>query len=577
MTIAARVLGSVEITGAALRGTKPKALLALLLLQANRTVSTGQLMDALWEGEPPRSAVANIRTYAHGLRRAVAGARARLVSQTNGYRLVIAPECCDHLAFTELAAAGRAALTGGQPGLAADLLHRALRLWRGESAADGVPRYGPLACLDDVDAERMRVIENLAEAQLELGDARAAIHELTSLLAVAPLRGKAWRLRLLAHHRLGENDAMVAAHAEAVARFRDDLGVDPEPELTRLYRDLLRLGASGAVPARRTAIHLPVAPAQLVGRDRQLGAVEAVPRGAPAGSRPRVVIIEGAPGVGVTAVTVEAANRLAGDFPDGQLYVDLDDGGPEPPVSRALAMLGVAAPPTEPQSAAALLRGLAKGLRLLVAVDGVRCAAQVEPLTAIGGRGCLLVGARNPLGTVEADRRVHLSPLTTDQSVALLQRWLGDHNPLYGREPADGREPGREAADRRALAEVCEGNPLALRIVAARLIDRPGRPARHLLDRLADDDSALDEWHTPELSLRTSVQAAIRGLTPGAQAALAALAPAGAFDTATAAHRLGQPAVTAERMLDELARAYLVTVVGFGRYRVPRFVRLVVG
>lgn len=193
----------------------------------------------------------------------------------------------------------------------------------------------------------------------------------------------------------------------------------------------------------------------------------------------------------------------------------------------------------------------------------MRCAAQVEPLTAIGGRGCLLVGARNPLGTVEADRRVHLSPLTAEHSVALLLRWLGD-------------DPG-EATDVRALADVCEGHPLALRIVAARLIDRPGRPVRLLLDRLADDDCALEELHTTELSLRTSIQAAIRGLTPGAQAALAALAAAGAFDTATAARRLGRPAVTTERLLDELARAYLVAVVGFGRYQVPRFVRLVVG
>jgi DNA-binding SARP family transcriptional activator len=558
VTIGARVLGAVEVDGTEPPGTKAKALLALLLLQANRTVPTDLVLDALWDQEPPRSAVANIRTYAHGLRRALAGVPARLSRQAGGYRLVIAPECCDHFSFGELAAEGRAALADEQPAVAADMLHRALRLWRGENAADGVPRYGPLAGLDHLDAERMRVVENLAEAQLQLGAARAAIRELTALLAVAPLRGKAWQLRILAHHRLGENDAMVATYAEAVKRFRDDLGVDPEPELTRLYRDLLRLGASGAVPARGPAIFLPAAPAHLIGRERQVSAVAAVPRPAHPGSRPRVVIVEGPPGVGVSAVTVDAANRIAGDFPDGRLYLSLDD-APADPVPRVLAMLGADAP-AEPAVAVALLRGLAADRRLLVVLDGVTCGAQVEPLTALGGRGFLLVGARHPLGTVEADRRVHLSPLTTEQSVALLGRWLG----------ADRAD----AADLRTLAELCEGLPVALRIVAAHLIDRPGRPVRQLRARLADDDRALDELHTAELSLRTGIRAAVRGLTPETRAALPALASAGVFGTTAAARLLGRPAAATESILDELARAYLVTVVGFGRYRMPRFVRL---
>ncbi|MEV4415380.1 BTAD domain-containing putative transcriptional regulator [Catellatospora sp. NPDC049609] len=242
MRFALRLLGSVEVdSSSAVRGVKPRALLATLALQPNRTVSLDLLAEALWEpSEVPRSAVANVRTYANTLRGALGRAGVELINQAGGYVLRVAAQRCDHLMFGELADAGRAALADGHAEQAVASLHAALDLWRGTDAAGGVPRLGPLhGWLGCLDQERLRASENLAEALLAAGDARCAVRELRRLLAVAPLRTRAWWLRMSAHHRLGEHDAVSTTFREATRVFHDELGLDPDPALRELYRTLL--------------------------------------------------------------------------------------------------------------------------------------------------------------------------------------------------------------------------------------------------------------------------------------------------------------------------------------------------
>ncbi|GAA0904391.1 hypothetical protein GCM10009558_004000 [Virgisporangium aurantiacum] len=114
------ILGSVEVAGAArLCGIKPKALLVALVMCANECVSVERLVRVLWDGEPPRSAIANLRSYACGLRTALDPAGATVVFEAGGYRLRVAPERCDHLTFGRLASAGGAACARGEPGGAA--------------------------------------------------------------------------------------------------------------------------------------------------------------------------------------------------------------------------------------------------------------------------------------------------------------------------------------------------------------------------------------------------------------------------------------------------------------------------
>ncbi|WP_030275345.1 AfsR/SARP family transcriptional regulator [Streptomyces sp. NRRL B-24484] len=221
------------------KGVKARALLVTLLLRAGTTVSLDRLAEALWDEEPPRSAVANIRTHASRLRRSF-DARTALLGTVGGYELQVDADRCDHLRFLDRAAAGRAALEAGDPARAAGRLAAALALWQGDEAAVGVPRNGPLAAwLGHLDEERMRAVEDFADAQLQLAEPRSALRDLAGLLAAAPLRGRAWELRMRAHHRLGEIDGVTAAYRAAEAVHRRELGTGPGARLDALYRSLV--------------------------------------------------------------------------------------------------------------------------------------------------------------------------------------------------------------------------------------------------------------------------------------------------------------------------------------------------
>src|SRR5204863_9476635 len=116
---------------------KARAVTVVLALQRNRTVSLDRIAEALWDTEPPASAFPNIRTYASAVRDALGPDKERLRTGDGGYRLRLAVDESDHATFLDLAERGHAALAGEQPRIAANLLERALRLWRGDEMAEG--------------------------------------------------------------------------------------------------------------------------------------------------------------------------------------------------------------------------------------------------------------------------------------------------------------------------------------------------------------------------------------------------------------------------------------------------------
>lgn len=195
--------------------------------------------------------MANIRTFAHLIRRDL-GTSARLISRSGGYELSVPPEECDHFCFVELALAGGNALSLGDPVKAADVLESALALWVGDHAAIGVPRNGPLnAWLGHLDEERMRVEEDLAEAYLHLGEVRGALRGLKEHLAAAPIRGRSLALCMRGYQMLGELHNVADVYQQAAAAQYRDLGVPLDHELSRLYQEIMRDGASNVIAARR--------------------------------------------------------------------------------------------------------------------------------------------------------------------------------------------------------------------------------------------------------------------------------------------------------------------------------------
>ncbi|MFF2373397.1 BTAD domain-containing putative transcriptional regulator [Streptomyces xiamenensis] len=247
-----RLLGPVEIrAGAGLppRAGKPQAVLAALLLRPGRAVSVDTLSEVLWDGEPPLSALSNLRTYVHRLRRALPGdgAGVLLSHPGGGYELRLSPHDSDHLVFARLVRQGRDLLAAADPRGGAVALRRALELWHSEHAAAGLERRGLLVPeLAHLDIERLRALEDLAGAWLDLGEPRHALDTAWQAVSADPLRTRGWQLVLRAHHRLGEHGRLTASYEMARAAFREALGRDPDAELAELRERLMYRPYAGA-------------------------------------------------------------------------------------------------------------------------------------------------------------------------------------------------------------------------------------------------------------------------------------------------------------------------------------------
>jgi DNA-binding SARP family transcriptional activator len=218
-----------------LRG-KAAALLTMLALHPDRPIAVDVLTGVMWRGKPPRTAMTDLHACVHSLREAGID----LEGHDGGFALRLDAAGCDYLRFGELVVQANAASAAGLPLETVGLLQRALELWRGDRAAQGVARHGALAeLLEAVDEERMRAVECLAEARIALGEADLAARELCVLLTRSPLRDRAWRLRMYAHHQVGEYAAMAASYQAAFKVFRSELDMAPSAQLTDLYRSLV--------------------------------------------------------------------------------------------------------------------------------------------------------------------------------------------------------------------------------------------------------------------------------------------------------------------------------------------------
>ena len=272
------VLGPVTVwrEGHELGAGQPRqlAVLGMLASRANRVVSRGELVDAVWGEEPPASAENGIYTYVAGLRRVLepdgpdrGSARPRrgsglvLVSSGGGYLLRLGPGGFDAGHFEECLDRARGLRAAGDTDAAACAVNEALALWRGQPFA-GVP--GPFA-----EAERQRLAElrttaaeERADLMLDQGQHVAAVPALAALTAEHPLRERARGLLMIALYRSGRQAEALRAFREARERLADELGISPGAELTRLHERLLAMDpALDAPPARPAALPARVSPA----------------------------------------------------------------------------------------------------------------------------------------------------------------------------------------------------------------------------------------------------------------------------------------------------------------------------
>lgn len=193
-----RILGPLEVQADGHRlqlgGRKQRALLAVLLLNANEVVSRDRLIDALWGERPPQTASHTLDAYVSRLRKALAisgDGGARLVTLAPGYVLRIAPDQLDLTCFERLAADGQRALEAGDAELAAVKLRQAEALWRGRPLADVEFEPFAHAHVDRLEQLGCAATEQRVEAELALGRHEQLMPELQALVTRYPLRAAA--------------------------------------------------------------------------------------------------------------------------------------------------------------------------------------------------------------------------------------------------------------------------------------------------------------------------------------------------------------------------------------------------
>ncbi len=246
-----RILGPLEVQAdgelVSLGGQRQRALLAALLLEAGRVVSTDRLVALLWGEEPPRTATTSLQNAVSQLRKLLG---AELVeTRSPGYVLKVAPDQIDSTRFERLLADGRT----GDPGERARLLRGALALWRGPALADFAFEEFAQSASRGLEELRLVALEARIEADLELGRHEDVVGELESLVTEHPLRERFRALQMLALYRSGRQAEALQAYQQARADLVEELGIEPSAELQKLQGAILRheLGLEPAGTAAR--------------------------------------------------------------------------------------------------------------------------------------------------------------------------------------------------------------------------------------------------------------------------------------------------------------------------------------
>jgi DNA-binding SARP family transcriptional activator len=547
-TVEFGVLGPLEVTVAGpvidVGGPRQRLLLAMLVAARAQVVGIGTLVDGLWETDPPPDARRTAQAYVSRLRTALGpAARKMLVTRPPGYLLRTGPDAVDALRFERLAGDGRRELAGGDPDAAGTTLRSALELWRGDAYAGltGTPTLQAEA--SRLEHARLLALTDRFEADLAAGQGAGLVADLESLVHRHPDHERLWGHLMVALYRAGRHSDAAGAFGRARQILVEEYGLVPSPALAGVHRQVLdhdpRLLATARVTAATVA---PATPAQLpgtvavfTGRRAELATLDTL---LPEGGRPSpLAVLSGPGGVGKTALALHWAHRVAGHFPDGQLYVDLRGYHPTAHVVEPgqalrgfLAALGVPGRqiPREEAEQAALYRSTLAGRRLLIVLDNARDADQVRPLLPGTGTAAALVTSRGQLtGLVVTHGAVPVRLALPSQTEArnLLAGRLGDARV--------GAEPG--AADR--IVAHCARLPLALAVSAAR-VAQTGFTLAAVADELALPGARLDALDTGEAgsgveavfttSYRALGEPAARlfwmiGLLPYADASLAAL------------------------------------------------------
>jgi predicted ATPase/DNA-binding SARP family transcriptional activator len=466
----------------ALGGSKQRALLALLVLHANETLSTDRLIDGLWGEHPPATAAKAVQVHISRLRKALAAGAANgsedvVVTREHGYELQVDPECLDAHRFERLLAEGRSQLEAGHPEHAASTLEEALSLWRGpplDDLAFEAFAQREIARFDDL---HVAALEQLVEAKLALGRHVEVVAQLEALIAEHPYREGLRTQLMVALYRSGRQAEALQAYQDARRTLVEELGIEPGERLRELERAVLAQDAGLAMPESPRApaspvprAPLPSLPTRTIGRDEDLHAVSALLRQ----REVRLVTLTGPGGVGKTRLALEVAFALEPELPDGASFVSLASTSSAEHVPSAIAQ-GLGVTPLQGETSQAALERFLAAKRGLLVLDNFEhllpAAAQVAGLLAGCAGLTVLATSREPL-RVHAEQLYAVEPLQVpaDAGPAAVER--APAGALFA-ERARSHDRHFELTDGNAgaVSEICrrlDGLPLAIELAAAR-------------------------------------------------------------------------------------------------------------
>ncbi|WP_267904594.1 AfsR/SARP family transcriptional regulator [Streptomyces apocyni] len=499
-----------------------------------------------------------------------------------GYRLDVPPDAVDTHRFAEWARAARTARRAGRDAEAIRLLRSAVDLWRGDAFA-GIDCPAVTAAAAGLEEQRLTAVEELMELRLAAGETGSLVAELSALSARHPLRDALRGSLMLALYRSGRQADALAVYDDGRRLLTDELGLEPGPRLRRLHSEILsdapraqraattpeRHEAStphlpaGTTPGRPagTTLHQPTGttphqPAEatpgqpesatphqpvsttpvqrattrpgrgnylprdlpdFTGRTTELALLDRAIDDQRPGS-PHTVTIDGMGGIGKTALAVHFAHRRGTDYPDGQYYIDLHGFTPDRAPLAPEEALGVilrsagTAPEAIPAGLAersALWRSRLTDRRALLVLDNAADAAQVAPLLPGSGDTLTLITTRRKLTAPDGSRALPLGALTPEDAETLFRHVAAD---------------ARTGPPLTQAVALCGHHPLALRIAATRLRDRPSWTVPDATARLRTSAGRAAFLRTADRDLMSVLALSYAQLPPDAQQPARALA-----------------------------------------------------
>ncbi|MET7569325.1 tetratricopeptide repeat protein [Streptomyces sp. NPDC005492] len=346
-------------------------------------------------------------------------------------------------------------------------------------------------------------------------------------------------------------------------------------EAVHVHQDRERSSSNPARPAE-----LPPDIAAFTGRVSELEQLTELVGAAEASSSTPIIVVDGPPGVGKSALTIHFAHEISHRYADGHLYVNLQGAtpglAPLNPIDvlgrflRALGMDGKDIP-VDTGEAATRFRSLTSGRRILIMLDNAASAMQARQMIPAGTGCAVLITSREVLSTLDGAAHLHLSVLSATEAVSLLEKFAGKERVAA--------EPGATAT----LARQCGLLPLALRIAGARLAARPSWSLQALAARLTDERARLNELQLGDLAVRASfgisyeALSAIDGPTEASCARtfrLLGLLEGPDVSVDIVAALIGGTHETTDEALERLVDAQLLESPSPGRYQMHDLLRL---